>query len=145
MKANHLRCLRVPLLLLVALPLCLATRAGGQTSDQDSQDYYAKQQERAGKGNSTDQYNLGVRYFKGEGVKRDQGRALKWVRAAATNRNKEFRLSPTLQKEVDEMLSRLEGLATPSERPQARAVCSRRCGDWPKFCQNLVDYHPHCG
>jgi hypothetical protein len=55
MKATHLRCLRVPLLLLVALPLCLATRAGGQTSDQDSQDYYAKQQEGAEKGSPTDQ------------------------------------------------------------------------------------------
>src|SRR5919108_4384538 len=91
------RCSRVGGLLALAVVLSFGTAA----EDARLREYYAKQQKRAEEGYPTDQYNLGIRYLKGDGVEKDEQLALGWIRAATTNANKEFPLSPALRKEAE--------------------------------------------
>src|SRR5712671_4114244 len=94
------------------LPFLLGT---GGAQDSELQAYFARQRKAAEAGNPTDQYNFGVRYLKGEGVERNEQLAIQWIRAAVTNRNKEFVLSPILRREAEERLKLLEKRASPTK------------------------------
>ena len=96
------------------------SNTGGQT-ELDA--YYSRQTQAAEAGNPTDQYNLGIRYLKGIHVETNEELALKWIRAAATNTNKEFRLSSTLRREVQETLESVEArTVSPSKTNRPLAV-----------------------
>jgi S1-C subfamily serine protease len=96
--------------LLVSFGVFLGSSALGQsTNDPALDEFYARQERGAVQGHPRDQYLLGVRYLKGDGVAQDNQRALTWIRAAVTNQNKEFPLSPGFRKEAEGILNVLEG------------------------------------
>lgn len=73
----------------------------------------------AERGDPTDQFHLGLRYLRGEGVRQNRQLGVQWIRTALTNDNREFPLSLETRNQALQVISRLEG-----KLPEKKATAS---------------------